>query len=91
MTKLCMNSFFQALNNHPKLHPGQLDFHCNASLSLASIWSLGFFFDLRTWFPLTLRTQPLTVCATELAGHLYMSQKDISLWYLSADCLLVKA
>ena len=91
MTKLCMDSFLQALSNHPELHPGQLDLHRNASSSLAPIWSLGFLLDLHTRFPLTLHTRPLTVCATELAGHLCMSRKDIPLWYLSADRPLVKA
>ena len=91
MTKLCMDSFLQALNNHPELHFGQLDLYCNALLSLVPIWSLGFFLNLRTWFPLTLHTRPFNVCATKLARHLCMKWKDISLWYLSADCSLVKA
>ena len=45
------------------------DFYCNASSSLAPIWSFGFFFDLHTCL-LALRTWHLIVYATELAGHL---------------------
>ena len=79
MTKLCMDSFFQAQANYPELYPGQFEFHHNPSSSMAPIWSLGFLLDLRTWFLLILRTRHLTVYATELAGHLCTSLKDISL------------
>ena len=55
----------------------QFDFHCNASSSLISIWSLGFLLDLCTQFLLTLCIQLLTIYAIELARHLYTSQKVI--------------
>ena len=61
--------FLPGLSNHLELHPDQLDLHRNASLSLAPIWSFGFLLDLRTHL-FALRTQPLTLYATELIGHL---------------------
>ena len=69
----------------------QFNFHCNSSLNLALIWSLGFFFHLRTRFFLILYTQSLIVYATYLAGDLCTSRKNILLWYLSTDCPLIKA
>ena len=87
----CNNVTFRAESsesgNHVTITITQFDFYHNASSSLAPIWNLGFLLDLRsrllilrTWL-LILRTRPLTVYATELAEHLYTSQKDIPLWY----------
>ena len=68
----------------------QFDFYYNVSSSLAPIWSLKFLLGLCTQFSLTLHIWPLTVYATELAGYLCKTQKDLPLWYLSADYPLVE-
>ena len=51
-----------------------------------SVWlpfrALGPLLDLHTRLLLTLRTQPLTIYATKLAGHLCTRRKDILLGYL---------
>ena len=65
-----LHGFFSPdLSNHLELHSDQLDLHRNASSSLALIWSLGFLLDLCTCL-FALRIRPLTIYATELAGHL---------------------
>ena len=64
--------------NHPELHPGQFDFHYNASSSLAPIWSLGYPF----W--LTYSTSPyLTYSTSYSLRHRvgWISMRNVPLCY----------
>lgn len=63
-----------------EFYRGQFDFFCNASSSLASIWSLGFF---SSYILNSLYTWLFIVYAIRLAELIYRNQKNILLMYQS--------